>query len=623
MSKFSEACAGGAARTLILPIVAGYFALAHAAPAAEEILEFSSRIEVRENSDLVVTETIRVAAEGRDIRRGIYRDFPTLYSGPLGLKSRVPFQVLEVRRDGRPEPWHSERRGNGTRIYLGDANTFLRPGEITYTLAYRTSRQIGHFEGYDELYWNVTGNGWKFPIRRASVEIDLPPGAEPMSLEAFTGRFGEKGAAYAIDKSRPAALATTAALLPGDGLTVVVTWPKGFVQIPPAYEAAATILASNIGLVLGAVGLLAALAYFLLAWSFVGRDPQRGTIIPRFAPPDGLAPQDVRFLDGLGTCDNTSFTAAVLGLAVDGSLQIKESDNKIFQLERIAKPQENSFFDELFGGSKTLVLKPENHAKLTRAKKVLRAAVEEKAGGYFVRNTRVWVIGLVAALIPLAVSLLDAREPAGAAFMFVWLTFWSIGCAAISLSVFSTWRGPNRWAAIPVALFSIPFLAGWVFGLWALVNAASLWVSGLYLAGIVMCSVFQHLLKRPTPEGQALRDQIRGFRHYLSVAEADRLDLENPPERTPEHFEAFLPYALALGVEQAWSEKFADILDDSARLPEARSSSGILRSASAAAFAGALGGAISSASTSPGSRSGSGGGGSSGGGGGGGGGGGW
>ena len=43
-----------------------------------------------------------------------------------------------------------------------------------YQLRYQTSRQLGFFEDYDELYWNVTGNGWMFPIDHAGARIELP-----------------------------------------------------------------------------------------------------------------------------------------------------------------------------------------------------------------------------------------------------------------------------------------------------------------------------------------------------------------------------------------------------------------------------------------------------------------
>ena len=117
----------------------------------------------------------------------------------------------------------------------------------------------------------------------------------------------------------------------------------------------------------------------------------------------------------------------------------------------------------------------------------------------------------------------------------------------------------------------------------------------------------------------------------LEAAEQDRLDRLNPPEKTPALFEKFLPYALALGVENAWAEKFSGVLAASAVEGAEYSpgwySGGSTRGFNPGTMASSLGPSLSSAvassSRAPGSSSGSGGGGSSGGGGGGGGGGGW
>lgn len=114
------------------------------------------------------------------------------------------------------------------------------------------------------------------------------------------------------------------------------------------------------------------------------------------------------------------------------------------------------------------------------------------------------------------------------------------------------------------------------------------------------------------------------------MAEKHRLNLLNPPERTPEHFEAMLPYAMALDVENDWNAQFADVLERAAMDPAAGArvspswySGHTPYSRLAGSLGGAFAGAVSAASSAPGSSSGSGGGGSSGGGGGGGGGGGW
>src|SRR6201999_946177 len=67
-------------------------------------------------------------------------------------------------------------------------------------------------------------------------------------------------------------------------------------------------------------------------------------------------------------------------------------------------------------------------------------------------------------------------------------------------------------------------------------------------------------LKKASPAGRKVMDEIEGFRQYLSVAEEDRLNTLNPPNKTPELFERFLPYAIALDCQNAWAKKFAGVL---------------------------------------------------------------
>ncbi|MFW6125342.1 MAG: DUF2207 family protein [Pirellulales bacterium] len=155
------------------------------------------------------------------------------------------------------------------------------------------------------------------------------------------------------------------------------------------------------------------------------------------------------------------------------------------------------------------------------------------------------------------------------------------------------------------------------------------------VAGLVALNWrFWHWIKQPTVEGRRIMDEIDGFRMYLATAEGEFLQRLHPPEQTPELFERYLPYALALDVENEWAEKFSDLLSRAAQAPAEgdgyrpawyvgphwnASAPGTF----ASSLAVSLGGAIASSATAPGSSSGGGGGGSSGGGGGGGGGGGW
>jgi uncharacterized membrane protein len=257
---------------------------------------------------------------------------------------------------------------------------------------------------------------------------------------------------------------------------------------------------------------------------------------------------------------------------------------------------------------------------------------------YFSTNSGYLMAGIALTLLGVALVVLMAPRKPEAIFGSVWLTFWTVGCYFLAVKVYKKWRALGGGfglkeivATLGISLFALPFFLGEIFGGAMLAGAVS--VPAAVTLGVMafLDALFYHLLKAPTLAGRKIMDQIDGFKLYLSVAEKERLNLLNPPEKTPELFEKYLPYALALDVENDWSEQFAEVLAQAGT--EVRPYTPAWYSGSSwdrfdsGRFASSLGnsfaGAISSSSTAPGSSSGSGGGGFSGGGGGGGGGSGW
>src|SRR3989442_6316601 len=224
----------------------------------ERILSYHSDIAVRPDASMRVTETIAVHGAGEEIRHGIYRDLPTEYRDNLGNRVKVAFEMLAVTRDGRSEPYHTEAMSNGVRIYVGARNVTIAPGDHTYTLTYGTRRQLGFFDDHDELYWNVTGNGWTFPIRQASAMVTLPPGVprEQIRVTAYTGAQGSRAAAFRSETEPGPRISfdTTAALGPREGLTIVLGWPKGYVAEPTGQEKVRDFLSDNRSTLVGLIG---------------------------------------------------------------------------------------------------------------------------------------------------------------------------------------------------------------------------------------------------------------------------------------------------------------------------------------------------------------------------------
>jgi hypothetical protein len=494
----------------LLTVLSG---LAGPAAAEERIISFASDIAIAADGELTVTETIQVRAEGDRIKRGIYRDFPTIYKEPGGGTHTVGFEVVDTLRDGEPVNHWTENQSNGVRVYMGDKDRYLARGSYVYRLTYKTDRQIRFFETFDELYWNVTGNGWVFPIDYAEATIHLPEGATVVRKAGYTGPQGDKGTAwsYGTDNRGNPVFATTSRLGPKEGLTVAVAFPKGFVTPPAPLDEVHYLLRDNLVHVLGIGGFGLLLIYYLGAWFHIGRDPPKGTVIPRWKAPRGISPAAARFVREMDF-DKKALGAAVVSLAVKGHLTIEEDGRKKYRLKKRTapvqgkmSPGEKAFKKALFKWGDVALVKAGNHERLKPAVDALNNALSANyEGAHFSHN--MWVI-----------------------FVGVFLT--------VGIIIATFFAGANAQDDRMAFLFI-----------------------GMVGGGIGLNKLFTWLIKAPTMKGRRLMDEIEGFRMYLATAEQHRLNLLHPPERTPELFERYLPYAMALDVENEWGEQFKDVL---------------------------------------------------------------
>ncbi len=619
--------------------------------ADERILRFDSDITVKPDGVMIVRETIKVRSEALQINHGIYRDIPIQYQDTSGAPHDVRLRFLDLTRDGKPEDHHSDSSSSEMiRFYFGKRMVTLPPGEYTYVFTYKIEDEIGYFPEHDELYWNVTGNGWQFPIDAASVKIRLPQPvpASDLRLDGYTGPEGAKGTLYEDEVTEPgcAWFASTQPLEPHEGLTVCVGFPKGIVHQPDPSERKPFTLSNSPGALAAFAGLFLVFAYYFVIWALVGKDPSAGPILPREAPPEGFSPAMVRYLRRMGF-DSQAFTAALVNMAVKGHFRIEEADGKYF-LARDASGEEAELSREeykvkdiLLGGRDEFVVEQKNHTTLSSAmqacKKSLELAVTIK---YFQTNRKYFYVGLalsIAVAAGSAVLSVSADNIPPAIFMAIWLSGWTTGVAFLTVTVLSLWKSAlgGAWSNIPGAIFmtafATPFFAGECFGAYMMSAIVTPEVVGALMAIGLVNLIFFKLLKAPTALGRRVLDEIEGFRTFLSGNHCFGPDAD--PEESSQRYQQFLPYAIALDQEKGWSLEFNNALEKAGISPQDHSYSprwytgNRWDTAGATGLAAGLGSAfastVSSASTSPSSRSGGGGGGSSGGGGGGGGGGGW
>jgi uncharacterized membrane protein len=427
----------------------------------------------------------------------------------------------------------------------------------------------------------VTGNGWIFPILKASATITLPNNIsdESISLDGYTGPTDAKDKSFISEvKDGKIYFKTTKTLDNYGGLTIVVGWPKGFVKEPTIQKKILWFLLDNFSILIALLGLIVIIAYYFIAWFKVGKDPRAGTIIPQYDPPTGMTPAEMRYITKM-KFDQKIFVSQIIAMAIKGFFTINQ-DKKSYSIikKNTNKLNPSAVETEIFNtffppnsNNSEFNLKNTNYEDVQSARQTLKKHLEHENSTkkYFKSNSKYFLIGLI-------------------------------------ITIFTVVAG----IAIQPEKFSAVFI--------------------IYLIIILVNSIFYRLLKVPTASGRGVLDHIQGFKWFLSVTEKDRLNFHNPPQKTPELFEKYLPHALALGVEQKWAEQFTEVFNKLEATGNTynpvwyigpslmhNNLSGFTSSLSSS-----FSGAISSAATPPGSSSGFGGG-SSGGGGGGGGGGGW
>ena len=577
-----------------LALGAGALALVSIASAsAQEVIHrFDSLVQVTKDGTLLVTETIRVRAEGRAIKRGIYRDFPLTFRDAGGRIREVDFTLKSVTRDGRPEPHFTRRQGNAIRIYAGQEDVMLRRGDHTYSFSYETGRQIRWFDGGPELNWNVTGNFWTFPILAASYRLQLPDGTRPVRWTAFTGRLGDRGVDWrgAVEADGTLEVTTTRTLAPGEGLTVVAEIPQGAVAPPSEATLFWYAIRDNRHWIIGMFGFALVLVYYAAAWNAAGRDPQRGLVIPLFHPPKGVSPALANYVHHWGFARDKwrAFTAAALSLAVRGLLQFDDSKETLTLKSTGKRPEggmaklppgERAILSWVTGSQGgTGEISRKNASAVSMVVSSFTSGIEGENKHKFFRRNLGWTIGGVAMTVIAFVGVLvfGGLQDADMGILILMLflgvivgvfivpvlnvlfgaarrrSLFSVAITLIMLGIFLSFFASMIASLFPKGLRDVAPMVSWIVS----ENPFPFALIGSFAA---LNGLFLYLMKAPTALGRPVMDQLEGLKLYLTTAESDRLNLQ-APEITAERFETLLPYAVALDVEKPWSDAFAAAL---------------------------------------------------------------
>ncbi|MBP6904958.1 MAG: DUF2207 domain-containing protein [Candidatus Pacebacteria bacterium] len=596
----------------IFTISLGLFFALSSQVSAEVIKSFDAQIVVNTDASVSVTETIVYDSEGLS-KHGIFRDI-TPRSSEGKLMSIADISVTDL--SGNPHMWERQKNNKDIRLKIGDPDITFE-GEKTYIIAYTATNAVAHLEEVDEIYWNVTGSAWPMVIQEASATVVLPEGAGTIRQACYQGPKGSTegcAAATVFSSSRP--------LEVGEGLTIAVGFPRGFVHEPvltPADKVRA-FFTKFWPITLP----LIVFVYMLQKWYRKGRDAKgSGVVIAQYEVIDNLTPLETAMIINQ-TIKVRDLVAEVLYLATKGYISITRTEGKSFltteidytlRLEKLPAPDlstaDTLILETLFTQSKDFPFK--HSVSYANFKKAIAYGADPTTGPLIVGT-----------------EVLISQKPD-----FIG----HIGIVHNHIRQYVVDKGYYTKDFIPKNIFTKKnfIILIVLYGIYMVLSMGNILdrVGGTIfrdaeditivlfvfsiLVSIGVISLFKHLMPAKTAKGAQAKESLLGLKEYIEVAEKDRIDFHNAPEKNPALFERLLPYAIIFGQEKKWGKAFESI----AMTPPAWYHGGG-QAFTAAAFTSSLSKSFyASFHSSMGSAGGSGGGGSSGGGGGGGGGGSW
>jgi len=480
------------------------------------IADFKDTIAINRDASTFVSEKIALVFVGQ--WHGIHRTIPVEYPGPHGTNYTLFVDVKSVTdENGNKLKYESSKSGGflDLKIYIPDAVDATRVVNIDYT----ARNAIRAFDVHDEFYWNVTGNDWPVPIDHASAFVTLPENAAGgLRAQAFTGVYGStEGQATAEVKGADVMFETTTPLPMRGGLTIDIYIPKDVLKEPGALTKLFWFLGSNpiVFLPLLTLGVMFGL------WHTVGKDPEPGmSVAPMYEPPKGLTPAEVGTLIDDST-DPRDITSTIVDLAVRGYIKIAEKVDTFLVFKKkdyvlhLLKPREQwgndlspherVMLENIFaGGSETQLssLKNRFYTAIPVIREDIMSALKRK-GMYML-------------------------DPGSA-------------------------NGYSIAAAVAIVLL---VAALWYLGWKNLFNSAPLLI-GSGLISALIWFLFARQMTAKTVLGARTVVAVLGFQEFMNRVDADRIK-----RMPPDTFEKYLPYAMALGVEQHWAQAFADIVKD-------------------------------------------------------------
>ncbi len=540
---------------LILPTLTAF--------AQEYIQNDDITVVLEKNGDIQVIEKITVNIKHNRIKQGISQTLPIRTGIHEDYIQKNTFEIQSVQLDGISIPYTYKEHYFNADLMIGDSTAIAPLGKHTYTITYRGQGFVHYGENHDSIQFNAISPQNIFPIEKCSFKLILPNDATPLSVTVWTKESKDE-TNYKL--TGPASLQTLKTLPPQTAFTIAINFPKGLVDSPQQ-----TITDwLNHHRTIALLGLLSSLClYFLGCWYFLYRKPQQ-PIRPCDTPPENLTPGLVAWMQKK-QFTATMLQADLLWLSINGymTINLRDSNCLSFTQQSHKKPPISwiarigaCLCHQFYKTDPALLIgKDGRHpsSSLVNAWHVTKNYYKQTVTALTYTSLLPGLIGIGLGIYGLYWLLGYIYHPG--------LTNHSTPFNIIALPSF--FFGISIWIAcrclvgkiIKKIVFSIVALLSFIVGA-LLLNFDGLFITVIFSIGLISTLFIARFSTQLTDEGQKIAHQIEGLKAYMMQ---DRLV---PAQDTLEQFEKLLPYAVALGCQDFWRQRFLPILQKTNILPQ-------------------------------------------------------
>jgi hypothetical protein len=332
----------------------------------------------------------------------------------------------------------------------------------------------------------------------------------------------------------------------------------------------------------------------------IGAVLRRGTRwsvrVTRYEPPKGISPAVAAFLNEGGRSER-AFAAAIISLATKGYMKILQKADwitldKLRDADSWLPAEESTVLFSVFpDGTQTYSFNAGDSSRLFAAFRDFRATVHDAATPELMSTHVVlWLVGFTYSGTVLELLLFDSPGftnsfSAGSVAFLILVIIVGGSCFVAALRAWPntllklrTYFPESRRQKRPLNLNDATPLfltATALFGFIFLSILTSTQFAAITAAALAMNVFSRHLLNAPTSAGRAALLALWEFREFLVRADADRMNVQNEPGKTPHTLEPYTSYAVALGVEKGWGEEFAGNLLELLQADQAYSPPGV------------------------------------------------